>query len=49
MSTKVINCGERAIQKAFRIALSDICQAHGLKPGDRVEVEIKIKSGDEKQ
>ncbi len=36
-----INCGERMIQGAFRIALKDICNSHGIVPGDYVEVYIK--------
>jgi len=33
-----INCGERMIQKGFRIAIRDVCENHSIKEGDVVEV-----------
>ena len=41
MTEDFINCGERTVQILHRIALQDICRAHGIKPGDNVEVWIK--------
>jgi len=38
---QVINCGERRVQTLSRIAIQDICQAHNITVGDRVEVWIK--------
>ncbi len=37
----LINCGERRVQVKNRIALADICETHGIEPGDIVEVFIK--------
>jgi bifunctional DNA-binding transcriptional regulator/antitoxin component of YhaV-PrlF toxin-antitoxin module len=37
----LINCGERRIQKLFRITLSDICERYGIHEGDAVEVFIR--------
>jgi len=45
MSTKVINCGELTIQTQYRLALTKILKAHGLKPGNRVVVKIEIETG----
>ena len=36
-----INCGERNIQKGFRLVIRKICKRHGIKEGDSVEVYIK--------
>ncbi len=41
----MINCGERKIQKLYRISLRDICEEYYLKEGDRIEVYIKIPEG----
>ena len=37
-----INCGERRIQKLFRIAIHDVCARYGIKEGDVVEVFILV-------
>ena len=37
----LINCGERSVQKLFRVALRDICQNNGIKERDVIEVFIK--------
>ena len=37
----LINCGERNIQKLFRITLKDVCERYEIKEGDAVEVFIK--------
>jgi bifunctional DNA-binding transcriptional regulator/antitoxin component of YhaV-PrlF toxin-antitoxin module len=37
----LINCGERSVNKRFRIVITDIAREHGIKEGDRVEVFIK--------
>ena len=41
MTDGVINCGERTVQALYRVALQDICTAHGIDVGTRVEVWIK--------
>lgn len=38
----LINCGERNIQRQYRIVLRDICERYGIKEGDAVEVSIKV-------
>lgn len=38
----LINCGERNVQRQYRIVLRDICERHGIKEGDAVEVSIKV-------
>ena len=38
---KLINAGERHIQKQYRIVLRDICIYNNIKEGDIVEVYIK--------
>jgi len=37
----LINCGERSVNKRFRIVITDIAREYGIKEGDRVEVFIK--------
>ena len=37
----MINCGERTVQALHRVAFQDICKAHDIEPGDRIEVWIK--------
>lgn len=38
----IISVGERPIQNQYRVNVSkDLCEAHGISPGDRVEVWIK--------
>ena len=39
--SEMINCGERRVQTLRRVAIQDICQAHDIEVGDRVEVWIK--------
>jgi len=39
-----INCGERKVQKGFRIVITDSCKRHNIKEGDIVEVFL-IKNG----
>ena len=41
MPKNLINCGERTIQKEFRVVLRDICKKHNIKEHDVVEVYIK--------
>ena len=41
MTEELINCGERPVQALHRVALQDICKAHGIEPGDRIEIWIK--------
>ena len=36
-----INCGERNVQKGFRLAIWDICERYGIKEGEAVELYIK--------
>jgi len=36
-----INCGERNVQKGFRLAIFDICVRYGIKEGESVELYIK--------
>lgn len=36
-----INCGERKVQKGFRLAIWDICDRYGIKEGEPVELYIK--------
>lgn len=43
MSTIIVDCGNRTIQNNYRVALTDILKAHGLKPGDKIGVKIEIK------
>jgi len=38
----LINCGERNIQRKYRVALRDICERYGIKEGDAIEVYIKV-------
>ena len=38
---ETINCGERNIQKGFRLAIRDICDRYDIKEGEPVEVYIK--------
>lgn len=38
----LIDCGERNIQKKFRIVLRDICKRHKIPEGAAVVVYIKI-------
>lgn len=42
--TYMINCGERTVQALHRVALQDICRAHGIEVGDRVVVWIEKQS-----
>ena len=39
---ELINCGERNIQRQYRIVLRDICERYGIKEGDAVEVYILV-------
>jgi|GEM_PF-6873070 len=41
MSEKTINAGEKTVQAQYRIGMQDICKAHEIKIGDRVEVWIR--------
>ena len=45
MSTKIVDCGERTIQNNYRVALTQILKAHGLKPGDKISVKIEFEKG----
>lgn len=36
-----INCGERNVQKGFRLAIRDICERYDIKEGESVELYIK--------
>jgi hypothetical protein len=38
---RYINCGERTVQKKYRIVITDIAKEYGIGEGDRVEVFIK--------
>ena len=38
---KLINAGERRIQKQYRIVLRDICTHNDIDEGDTVEVYLK--------
>lgn len=40
--TPMINCGERTVQKLYRVSIRDICVNHKLPVGSRVEVYIRI-------
>lgn len=46
MRTEMINCGELTIQTQYRLALTKILKARGLKPGDRVVVKLEIEKED---
>ena len=48
--TDTINAGERRIDAQHRVLLGkDICEAHGIRPDDRVEVWVKaIRTDDTK-
>lgn len=37
----LINVGERFVQAQYRVNLQNICKAHGIEVGDRIEVWIK--------
>lgn len=37
----LINCGERRVQKSYRIALKEILERHGITIGQAVEVYIR--------
>ncbi len=39
--SKLINCGQRKIQKIGRISIKDIMNRYELKEGDVIEVYIK--------
>ena len=40
--TDMINVGERRIDAQHRVLLGkDICEAHGIRPDDRVEVWVR--------
>jgi bifunctional DNA-binding transcriptional regulator/antitoxin component of YhaV-PrlF toxin-antitoxin module len=39
---ELINCGERRVNKRFRIVITDIAKDYGIKEGDKVEVFIKL-------
>jgi hypothetical protein len=39
---KLIECGERTVQKMGRISIADIMKSHNLEPGDVVVVDVKI-------
>lgn len=41
MQDDLINCGQRRVQKEFRIVLRDICEYNEIKEGDVIEVFIK--------
>lgn len=41
MAEELVNCGERSVQALYRVSLQDICTAHGIDVGTRVEVWIK--------
>lgn len=38
---KLINCGERSVNKRFRIVITDIAKKYDIKEGDKVEVFIR--------
>lgn len=44
MEQNTINCGERTVQKEFRIGLRDICNKNNIVEHDVVEVFIKKKN-----
>lgn len=39
---KLIECGERTVQKLGRISIADIMKTHELEPGDVVVVDVKV-------
>ena len=46
----LINCGERTVQKLYRVSLRDVCERYDIKEGDAVEVYIKpVKHKDAKE
>ena len=38
---ELINCGERRVNKRYRIVITDIAKEHDIPEGDIIEVFIK--------
>lgn len=38
---EVIECGQRTIQKNYRVALRDICELNNINEGDSIVIYIK--------
>lgn len=41
MTENLINCGQRKVQKDFRVVIRDVCLFNDIKEGDIIEVFIK--------
>lgn len=39
----VIECGERTVQKNYRVAIRDICENNYIKEGDIIIIYVKKK------
>ena len=37
----LINCGERRVNKRYRVVITDIAKDYNIKEGDKIEVFIK--------
>lgn len=40
---EVIECGERTVQKNYRVAMRDICENNYIKEGDIIIIYVKKK------
>jgi hypothetical protein len=41
--SEVIECGERTVQRDYRVALRDICENNYIKEGDIIIIYVKKK------